>query len=165
MNELIEQIIVRKSPKSEVPIKAGIVLLCVIFFLLFFITASSFMLIVMALVVVGAVFVFRSFNLEYEYSWFNNELQIDKIISKSSRRKGPTFDFSRMEVMAPLGSSELLRMENGNYRKMNYTSNDPEALVYSAFVFCNGELVNLLFEPNSEMVNSIRTLNSRKVFD
>lgn len=164
MNEVVEYIVKKQEPKSAILVKAGLISMCAIVFFGLVLTLDQFMLLAFVAAVFIAVMIFRNYNMEYEYIWFDGELQVDKIIAKSSRRKGNTFNFARLEVMAPVGHSSLLRLENGGYKVMDYSANDPELVTYSAFVMCNNELVNLVFNPNEKLVQAIKYANQQKVF-
>ncbi len=169
MYDYVLQIVKRRYSKSEIPAKAGMVALCVISFLLFLMlvgtSMGAFMLIVCALCIVGTVFVFRSYNLEFEYEWLSNELHIDKIIAQASRRKGNVFEFSKLERFELLRGNES-RYDNvaNNYKKYDYTSGLKDGDIYVATVYCKGELVQLFIEPNEEMLAAIKYFNPSKVF-
>lgn len=168
MYDYVLQIVKREYSKSEIPVKGGMIALCILSFLLFFMLVGSnmgaFMVIVCALCVVGTVLVFRSYKLEYEYEWSSNELKIDKIINQSSRRKGNVFDFSKLERFELLIANES-RYENkaNQYKKYDYTTGFKDGDIYVATVYCNGELVQLYIEPNEELLAAIKYFNPTKV--
>lgn len=157
----IEQIVACKPPKSAGVVKALLILLCVLSFVFILIPYVGVFLI--AAVIVFTVFKFQSYNYEYEYAYMDGELDVDKIITKSKRKRMNSFDFKRLEIVAPADSQEALRLENSKYRTFDYTSNMPDARVYVAYVMNNDEMVRLLFEPNEALLKEINYISPRKV--
>ncbi|MGN0159870.1 MAG: DUF6106 family protein [Lachnospiraceae bacterium] len=157
----VEQIVTCRPPKSAGFIKVGLVVCCVLSVLFILIPYVGFFL--TAGVIVFTVIIFRSFDYEYEYSFMGGELDVDKIIQKSRRKRMNTFDFNRMELVAPIDSQEALRMEHGNYKTFDYTSNMPDARVYVGYAMCNNELVRICFEPNDKMLKELEYISPRKV--
>lgn len=163
MNDVIEYMVKRKMPKSAPLIKLGLGLLSVFVAFLVLMTLDAVMLLVLVALIITTIIIVRNMDIEYEYTLVNNELQVDKIISKRNRRAANTFNFGRLEAMAPVGHSELSRFLNKNYKVLDYSSNNEGAKVYSAYVMCENEMVNLLFEPNDKMLAAIK-YNNRNVF-
>ncbi len=157
----VEQIVTCHPPKSAGAVKALLVVLCVLSCVLILIPYIGAFLI--AGIIIFTIFKFRSYNYEYEYIYMDGELDVDKIIAKSKRKRMNTFDFKRLELMAPVDSQEALRLERGNYKTFDYTSNMPESKVYVAYVMNNNETVRLLFEPEERLVKEINYISPRKV--
>lgn len=101
-------------------------------------------------------------NVEYEYLYVDKELQIDRILAKSKRKRMETLDLSRLEVMAPKNSHELDRYRNSSMGKKDYTSgrSDREKSFYGLVI--EGTMIYL--EPTAELVKSIQMIAPRKVF-
>lgn len=164
MNEVfVEQIIERKPPKSAGVIKGLLITLCV-FSLVMILLPYGIGLIAVAALVAYTVITIRNFDLEYEYSFVEGELDIDKIVCKASRKKCASFDFKKLECMAPMGSQSDLRLVGKRYKEFDYSSNDPECMKYVAYVMKENETVRLIFEPNEEMIEAINYISRGKVF-
>lgn len=164
MDDLIEFIVKKQVTAKDKLMKAGMVALCVVLGLVLFMFPNTWTFLLLVAGIVFAVIIFRNLDLEYEYLWFKDELTVDKIIAKANRRKAAEFSFSRLEAMAPVGHESIIRLSNNGYKVMDYSSKDPEARVFSAFVMCNNELVNLLFEPSDTMLEAIRKVHPRNVY-
>ncbi len=158
-----EQIVTCKPPKTAGIEKAGLILLCVLSFLFIFIPYVGIILTVG--VIVFAVFRFQNYDFEYEYSFVDGELDVDKIVAKSRRKRMGTFVFKQIELMAPVNSNEALRLQNSRYKTFSFVSNLPDAKVYVAYVMKDKETVRLYFEPSDEIVKEISYLNPRKVIE
>lgn len=164
MNDVyIEQIVVRKPPKSAGVTKVLLILLCILS-LVMVVLPYGVGLIAIAAVIAFTVIRFRSYETEYEYSFVEGELDVDRIICKSSRRKCGSFDFKKLELMAPLGSQRELRLSHKKYKEFDYSSGDTEALRYVAYVMKDNETVRLVFEPNEELVAAVNYIARGKVF-
>lgn len=157
----IEQIVPCKPPKGTGAVKVLLVVLCVISCILILIPYVGVFL--TAAVIIFTIFIFRGYNYEYEYTYVDGELDVDKIIAKSKRKRLNSFDFKRLELAAPVGSQEAMRLEQGKYKTFDYTSNMSDARVYVAYVMNNNEMVRLLFEPNDSMLKEINYISPRKV--
>ena len=107
------------------------------------------------------VWVFRSLNVEYEYLYINGNLDIDKIMSKSRRKKVFEMEINDLEVMALRGEAEL-KMYQGLKAK-DYSSGNTNSRQYEMIVIQNGEKKRIIFEPNDVIVDGMRMLAPRKV--
>lgn len=162
MNETyIEQIVNCNPPKGAGLIKALLLVACVISVILIIIPYVGVFL--TAGIIIFTIFKFRSYDYEFEYSFMGSELDVDKIIAKSKRKKMGTFNFNKTELVAPIDSQEAMRLERSNYKTFNYTSNKEDAKVYVAYVMNNNETVRMLFEPNEKMLAAISYVAPRKV--
>lgn len=157
----VEQIIEWTPTKKARAVKALLILLCVCSLIMFFLPLGF--LIVLAVIVL-TVLVTRDYNREYEYSFVEGELDVDKIVCKSSRRRCGSFDFRKLEMMAPLGSQEDMRYSHNKYKEYDYSSGDTDHAKYVAYVMKDNETVRLIFEPNEEMIHAINYIARGKVF-
>ena len=48
-------------------------------------------------------------SVEYEYLYINGELDVDKIFSKSRRKRAAVYTMEQLELMAPAGSEMCIR--------------------------------------------------------
>lgn len=162
MNETYYEILVERKKDSKLQvgqmitgILAGISAVSVLFgFILGILLAPVFGLICY-------FFMLRN-RIEYEYLYVDKEIQIDRIINQSKRKKMETLDLNQLEVLAPVRSHEL-----DNYRKkggaaLDYSSGEEshDAMKYMMVV---GDK-KVIFEPTPELVQTIRMLAPRKVF-
>lgn len=160
-DNFVEQIVECRPPKSANLIKAFMLALCAVS--LIFLIIPYIGVFLTAIVIVVTIFVFRNYNYEYEYAYLSGELDVDKIIARSKRKRMASFDFNRLELVAPQGSQEDLRLEHNRYRTYNFTSNMPDARVYAAYTMKDNEMVKLLFEPNEKLLKELQYLAPRKV--
>ncbi len=110
MDTFFEQIIAIKKTGKAIAAIAGIWLLAFILcFLLFmfisYLAAFAFLLI--AGVLFGAYKLSTRFNIEYEYIVTNGTMDIDKIISKSSRKRVLSFELQTVSRIEKFNPSQL----------------------------------------------------------
>ena len=154
-----EQLIKKKTTGKDIMIKVGMIALTVLSALVVFIFPMGIILPV-ALIVID-VFVFRGLNLEYEYLFVNGDLDIDKIMNKSKRKRVFSMNVADMEVLAPVNDGELMQFQRA--KVSDYTSNTGNADVYAMVVLEKGVHRKILFEPNEEIVEGFYMMAPRKV--
>ena len=101
MDNICEQIVVKSRTSSDrikvVLIILGMALLSAVLLFLAFITGFLVFLLVAIAGVVGGIYLLNGIEVEYEYIITNNELDIDKIIGRRTRKRMITVDLSKAE--------------------------------------------------------------------
>jgi len=169
MDIFIEKLIKRKRSGKDYAITVAAVLLTLLIGYLFLAFFGEFFGLWLA-VLAGLGFlcyrIISAQNIEFEYSLTNNELDIDKIISKRKRKHLITIDIKKIELLAPI-SSEQFKHESGSAtitRSLDYSSGTKNANTYFAVFFGNDGLKSLLiFEPNEKMLTGIKRYIPNKV--
>ena len=112
------------------------------------------------------IIVFRNTDTEYEYQFISGDLDIDCIYGKMKRKKARRFDMKKIEVLAPLNSDKLsYHNNNGKLKVMDYSSGYTDRQRYAFIIPVEeGATAKVIFEPNEEMVNAIKTVAPSKVF-
>lgn len=162
MNEAYYEVMVKKkgSPLLKV---AQIVALALTGFFAFMLLIGNLWGLILA-TACGVAYYFLSLNntVEYEYLYVDKELQIDRILAKSKRKRMETLDLKELEILAPLHSHELDSYRNGNYTKADYSSGEEGREKARYMLVINGKQV--IFEPTEEMVATVKMFAPRKVF-
>ncbi len=142
-----------------IDILIGVVLLITMYYLV-----PSIGLVLVAFAVPVTYLVFRNTTLEYEYSYFDGEMTIDKVMKKRARKRLHTFSFNKLEVMAPEGSS-YIRTGNNSRKKFDYSSHDKEQRAFIAVLYDEkNAVVELKFEPNDELLERLQYKHPRKIY-
>lgn len=128
--------------------------------------AFSLGLVLLAFIWYGVYVLIGMFNIEYEYILTNNELDIDKIMSKKGRKRMVTFDFSEAEIMANIEDNEHNHSYKNNtqIKVKDFTGDKGRGNVYFVDVPYEGEKIRVLFQPTSKMLAEIKKFNPRTVF-
>ena len=106
-----EQLVKRQTTAKDVAVKAFLVALAIVSVLAVFLFPLAILVPVVAIIIVVALM--RRMNVEYEYLYVNGDLDIDKIINRSKRKRVFSTPISNMELLAPEGSPELAQYRNG----------------------------------------------------
>lgn len=154
-----EQLVKKRPDSKDLAMKVGLVCLFVLSVLIVFVFPIG--LILPILVIVFDVFMFRRLNVEYEYLYVNGDLDIDKIMNRSKRKKMFVMNVSDLEMLAPVDAPELRQYHNT--KTANYCSGDNNARQYAMIVADHGELKKIIFEPNDTIVEGFYILAPRKV--
>lgn len=156
----IEQLVKQRQTTSNLLKKCGLIVFTVLS--VFLVLLMPVLLPLPVLLIVLDVFLIRRMDLEFEYSYFNGDLDIDKIMAKQSRKRVFSTDMESMIVVAPVGSIELQPYKQ--LKGIDYSSNAGNGKVYELVTNCNGRKVKVLLEPSQELLDGMRMKAPRKVF-
>lgn len=162
MNEVYYEIMVPRKKSPLLKFAQIMTAVLTVFFIL-----SMFMGFILGIILAAvcgiASYVLSLFsNVEYEYLYIDKELQIDRILAKSNRKRMETLDLNQLEVLAPVRSHELDSYRNRNCKKVDYSSGDEANAQKKYMLVLNDKQV--IFEPTEEMVKTIHMFAPRKVF-
>ncbi len=164
MNETyVEWLVDRKMTDKGKAARAACIVLIVLAVLLYLMTASAIALILIVVFGVATWFIFRYTKIEYEYSYVDKEISVDRIANKTSRKRVAVYDLGKAEIIAPEKSVHLDGFRHRQYKKVDYTSNSaqPENPVFIMY-YSSGEQV--LMELNDEFANALYRAAPNKVF-
>ncbi|HHV58692.1 MAG TPA: hypothetical protein GXX49_00040 [Clostridiaceae bacterium] len=166
MDSFIEKIVERKKTAKDLLFSVGIVLLCAI--VIFIIPAIPYInympLVFMAGAVYGAYLLIRSRNIEFEYSVTNGEIDIDKIIARSRRKRVFSGSCKDFEILAPLKSSQHTQSIQNIPKRIEAVSSMESQDVYFFVTNFQGERTVVYFEPSEKMLNAFRLFIPSKIF-
>ncbi|MBP3237536.1 MAG: hypothetical protein J6M24_00400 [Lachnospiraceae bacterium] len=165
-----ECLVKRKNTIGGYIIKGLIIALLVIFgllaFLFLFSGANAVSLLMAALVMVGfslAGSIFPRFNVEWEYVFVDGQLDFDQVLGGLARKRKMRTDFEKLEIIAPSNSHRL-----DSYKNMQMKIYDFSSLTgcdnYSMICHDGNNLIKIYFEPNEEMLTTMKNKSFRKVF-
>lgn len=167
MDLFMEHIVKHKRTGKDYGIIAGIVILGAI--LLYFsqiMLAIQFLATLWLLVAVGIIFFVVVFikrtDVEFEYILTNNELDIDRITAKSSRKRVFNVDFSTVDICAPV-SAYKSEFEKPAYKTFDFTGSG-EGEVYFIDIPSESGKKRILIEPPTEFIESARKYNPSRIF-
>ena len=155
-----EQLVKQKTSTKTMLKKFGLIVALVISILLVFVIPFLAILPVIAIVVIG--FLWKRWScLEYEYIYYNGEIDIDRIMGMESRKRVFSTSAKDMEVLAPTGSIELQPFQN--LKVFDYSSNSGNA-TYELVAKAKDQNVRVIFEPNDTILQGMKYYAPRKVF-
>ncbi len=164
MNDVFnEQLVARRPNQKDLLQKIGIgVAGAVLIFLGMNVPAlMSFVVPIIAVVIVGVVFLFRRYNIEYEYVFTNGDLDIDKIINKSKRKNALSVSVRSFATMVPVANKDYEK-EVSNFTKLyDFSSGTVKENTYAVIFDRDKEHVKMIFEPDEQMFKAIRNFIPR----
>lgn len=167
MDSFIEKIVERKKTSKDMLMGAGIVFLC-IFLIVFIIPivpyVNSMQLVFDAAAIYGAYFLIKSKNIEFEYSVTNGEIDIDKIISRSRRKRIFSGNCKEFEVLARLKGDHYNDSVKNITNKIEAVSSMDSPDVFFCVTTYKGARTVVYFEPDERMLNAFRLFIPSKIF-
>lgn len=113
----------------------------------------------------GMIFLFwkiaTSFNIEYEYSVTNGDIDIDKIIGKRTRKRIISINAKNIESFKRFTGNENRK----SFNNIIFAGSDPKSqdLWYCTFRHNKSGNTLLIFEPNEKVLNAIKPFLPRLV--
>ena len=163
----LEEMVKRRKTTKDMILRALLMGLTGVLVLLSILTFNIIITLPAIAVCIADIFIFPRFNVEWEYQYVNGELDVDRILNKSKRKRIASYDIANAEILAPVSSHRLDYYNNNTKISVkNYTSCNPERekLVYAMVIPSEGETTKVLFEPSEQMLKEMRTKAPRKVF-
>ena len=119
-----------------------------------------------------AIFFSKKFNIEYEYIFTNSHesgssLDIDKIMSKSQRKRMVTVDLKEIGICANIKddkNNSAYKHQTEGLKVYDLTGDMTNGGVYFIDFSNEGAKSRVLFQPTSKMIEEIRKCNPRNIF-
>ena len=119
-----------------------------------------------SLAIVGIIlWVWRSRrNIEFEYTYYDGDLRMAKIINKAKRKNIVSVNMEEVLIIAPKGDRSIYKYENDNScRYRDLTSGDSSAKVYAVIFKDEKGMCRYEFEPDEAMLDAICVKYPRSV--
>lgn len=162
MNEAYFEIMIKKQCKPQMKIftLAARILGCCFLFLGLLGILLAFLPGIFCLILSYFLNLYQT--VEFEYLYVDKELQIDRILGRTKRKRLETLDLLQLEILAPGNSHELDRYHSRKMEMRDYTSgSSKDGKGYYTLVI-NGRMIHL--EPTQDLVKTIQMISPRKVF-
>ena len=166
MGDLYYELLVKKNQTfKEKLTKFGVITLVVILGLGGLILSPIFLIAAMILGFAAFYFILPSTDLEFEYLFVNGEMDIDKVMSKTKRKKVKSFSIKDAEIVASMKSHRLDHYKNNQKMKtLDFSSGDPEHYRLGVIARDGAEACMIIIEPDEKLANQIKYCAPSKVF-
>ncbi len=105
---------------------------------------------------------FAKMQVEYEYTYMDRELRVDRIYNETKRKSMVTLDLSKMEIMAKLGSSHLESYMRSGGKVHDFSTGYPDTEELQTYVICfSGE--KYLVSITDEFLKAMRITLAHKI--
>ncbi|MBR5579240.1 MAG: hypothetical protein IKW28_09640 [Lachnospiraceae bacterium] len=162
MNEAYFEIMVKKQSSPFRKILTPVSLILAVFFTVLGIMGIFPALFLGLACIVAWYFLNLYRTIEYEYLYVDKELQIDRILGKTKRKRMEILDISQLEILAPEKSHQWDSYRAKKLTKKDYTSGSQEYSKNVYVLVISGNVI--YFEPTLELVKAIQMIAPRKVF-
>jgi hypothetical protein len=117
-------------------------------------------------IVFAVIWYFQAFqsDIEWEYTYFDGDLNIARIKAKRKRKKMVSVSMEDVLAIAPKGDRSTFKYENdSSVSCKKLISGSPDAKVYNLIVKNEGNVTRYEFEPDEEMLDAIMVKYPRQV--
>ena len=172
MEEFMEYLVKKQQTSKDTMLKclivaAAFILAIAVYIIFINIPLIAFLgLFAAAAIIYGAWKLIKSFNIEYEYILTSHDLDVDRIIAKSRRKRLVSIDLRNIEIMAPVSEKYRHEYENdGIKEKFNASTGDASTEYFIKFSHKEKGHALLLFNPCESVIKFCKHAAPRKVFD
>ena len=164
MNDLYQEILVKKKASAkDTALKILVIAVTVLVLAAGVLFLTPLLLVGLVLCFVDFYFLLPQFDLEYEYLYVNGDIDVDKIMSKSRRKKVASFSKDNLEVMAPTGSAVLNDYLNGA-KVEDYSSGEENASTWTLVYSGDKSKTAAILQLPDELPEDMRRYAPRKVY-
>lgn len=154
-----EQLVKQKTSTQTMLKKAALIVAFIISIIVVMVVPVLAILPAIAIMVIW-YFWKRWSCVEFEYIYYNGEIDIDRIMGREARKRVFSASAKEMEVLAPTGSDQLRPFQN--LKVYDYSSNTGNK-TYELVAKMKDQNVRVVFEPNDEILQGMRYYAPRKV--
>lgn len=165
MNDgFVEQLIKRKGNTGDTILFAVLMCFAVLTFLAGLMMAMPLVwFATMILGLLAYIVKLRSY-VEYEYTYIEKELTIDKIYNMARRKKGVKINLETMEICAIYSSHELDSYKNRTGRTIDYSSGFISQPETRYMIVADGGQ-RYIIEPNEDLLACLKNVSPRKFYN
>ncbi len=157
-----EQLVKQKASSTMMLKKIGLIIAIIICAFIAMAIPIPVFMVLPAFGILGLFYLWRRWSsVEYEYLYFNGDLDIDRIMGQEARKRLISISAKGMEVLAPTGSPELRPYQD---LKVYDCSSKMGNKTYEIVAKLKDQNVRVIFEPNDTILQGMRAYAPRKVF-
>ena len=166
MSDLYSELLVKKERTAKDRLVKGSIIALIVLLVL----AGLFImpLLLIAAIVLGVcayLFIFPGTDLEFEYLFVNGELDIDKIMAKSKRKRVKSLNITECDIMAPLNSHRMdYYNSNQKLKVQEFSSGNPEHKRFAIVCRDGADTCKVIIEPDEILAKTMRNTAPSKVF-
>lgn len=160
-----EQLVKHKPRLKNIVIKVLAILMGVVVTAFGWLVTQNLYPVLLAAAWLGAWYIFTSENYEFEYSFTNGELDIDRIVAQRRRKRLLSTNCRTFVLMAPCDAEHEKLTENMVLARTVDYSSSPSANGRWFFVFTgtSGVMVKAIIEPTPRMLQVLKDALKDKV--
>ena len=157
MTDTYQELLIRQKPNQMNKIMGftmvGLAVLSVISALF---VSPFFIIGIFVCGILSFVFYFRRMVVEFEYTYMDKELRVDRIYNQSKRKQVDVFDLDKTEILAPEKSYHLDNYKNRDAEQSDYSTSEEDTEDLKTYVMYYEGKRRILLSLNDAMVQAIR---------
>ena len=165
MSDLYSELLVKKEQTMKDKLVKGGLIALIVIFVIGGLLITPILLIAAIAAGVAAYFILPGTDLEFEYLYVNGELDIDKIMSKSKRKRVKSLNISECDLMAPVNSHRMdYYNSNQKMKVLDYSSGNPQHKRFAIITRDSSGTCQMIIEPDEALAKTMRNTAPSKVF-
>ena len=165
MDSITEHLVHKDIDRKDKAKKAGIVAAAVVLCIVAFRFLGSFGLFGCAVIIYIAYKLTMVTDVEFEYCLINGDMDIDRIFSRSRRKRYISFEAVDVEIVAPAESSRLKEFEHHKPKLYFAAKNMREPGNYAIIANTPKGKAKIIIDGDEKIVTQLRKFMPRKVFE
>ncbi len=154
-----EQLVKQKATFKTMMKKSGSVVISLLVLMLCTVSLAAFPLLLASIAL--TIFLWRRLDLEFEYSYYAGELDIDKIMGRQKRKRIFSTSVKTLDIIAPTGAPELEQYKG--LKTFDCSSNEGNK-TYEMVLMRKDQKVKVIFEPKEDILKHMKMYEPRKIF-
>jgi hypothetical protein len=157
MTDTYQELLIQQKPNQMNKILGFTMVGLAVLSVISAIFVSLFFLIGAALCgVLSYVLYFRRVVVEFEYTYMDKELRVDRIYNQSKRKRVDVFDLNKAEIVAPANSYHLDNFKNREVTVSDYSTGTEDTDELKNFVMYYEGKRKILLSLNEKAISAIR---------
>ncbi len=163
MNEAYKELLIQQTDKTPQVVAIILVTATFVQALCAVLVHPLFFVGVLVSGILAYVLGFRRITTEYEFTYMDKELRIDRIYNRSKRKHMEDLDLNKMEILAKNDSDKIKSYENRQCTNTNYSTNEDNTESLKNYTMYYDGKRRIMFSFDEEMIECIRRLAPMKV--
>lgn len=161
----VEVVVHDEKDKQGKLANLGMVILTIVLLVVGFLMFEVLILMIGIAMIPFTVISIKERYREYEYLLVSGEMEIAVVKSRKKRKTLKTYTLSELQCMAPVTSHRLDGVHgNPQLKTYDYTSGNPDHMVYSMIFNSEGTMQEVKVEPSEAMLADIRMHHAGLLF-
>lgn len=162
-NYFSEWIVARETPSKVKAVRALLIVVSILGVALIVLVPYVGFLLEAGIVFLAYLYIANNSYVEWEYSFADKTLFVDKIMGRAKRKKMGEFELSNMEVAAFNDSYHIKEYDKKELKTFDFTSLNPDKKKFAIILPHNNETVKVLIEPDDRMLKELKDIAPRQV--
>ncbi len=154
----VEQLVKHKPRFKNIAIKVLAILFGLVITLTAWLISPTYSYIIFTAAWILAYIIFRTQDYEFEYSYTNGDLDVDRIVAQRKRKRILATNVRSIDLMAPCDEAHAHLADNYVLaRTVDYTSSKhAPGRWYFVFTGNSGVKVKVFFEPSAKLLDAMK---------